>query len=92
MPRPPIEPGGSTINHHHAAYLEDVLETIEEANPGWRSLPPGWTSGHGLAACRTCGRATSVRDSLGFGRHVLGSCPGELPPGRRGLLPTDPDG
>lgn len=86
MPRPPSEPGAPTINAHHSAYLEDVLEHIEEASPGFRQLSPGWTSGHGLAACRSCGRATSVRDVLGLARHASGSCPGE-PRGRSRAAP-----
>lgn len=38
--------------------------------PSRRGLPPGWSSGHGLAACQGCGRPTTVRDELGDGRHV----------------------
>lgn len=37
---------------------------------GWVAPPKGWSAGNGLAACQTCGRPTTMRDPLGYGRHV----------------------
>lgn len=38
-----------------------------------RSLPPGWTSGHGPAPCRFCGRSSPFRDPEGLAAHP--TCP-----------------
>jgi hypothetical protein len=69
MPRPYRYESAPTIGAAHKDFLEDVLETIETHHPDWRTLPRGWSGGHGPAACHTCGKATTIRDPLGFARH-----------------------
>ncbi len=54
---------------HQAGQTGEMIKHREHLDRRDRGVPPGWTTGHGPAACHKCQRPASTRDPLGMARH-----------------------